>query len=618
MILPRPVTGIRARLALLILLAMTALVALLIYEGMRQHADDRRAADANLQRVATFAAHSERERFDAAQRLLTLAAQSPAFAKVAASPGAKDAFDSCTRALFVLDQLLPETSGFALWDTNGDALCSSKGAAHGEFNVRDRLWFQTAKQRQAIATGSYELAPPNSQPSLGFGMPIRDASGTRTVAYLSTGLKLDRPDDLLAKGNLPRTGAIGIVDQNGIVINSSNGQSGQPSGAGFFDRWSSLKTYPDSRVTDGLPGRRAAGVRITDADDAAVTLVIAADKDALVAPLSETLLKDLWPIVIVTGLGLLAVWLLAQRWVVRPVQSLVKASDELAAGDLAARAIVPSGTREFEKLAASFNQIAATRERASHAKDDFLGLVSHELKTPITTVLGNAEVLRRSGDRLRPEQRDEALDDIHTGAQRLAAIIDNMLALARLERGVGLDTEPLQLVRMAQAAARSSGAEAAARVAVQGDAAIMALGGETYVEQILRNLVANALKYSPRDEPVEVVVEHHDGMATVRVLDRGEGIDDAERALVFQPFYRSARTSSHAEGVGIGLSVCKSLTEAMGGTIWCLARRGGGCEFGFTLPLVPEDELEGEEPATEAPPAALVFEDARASVEPIG
>jgi two-component system sensor histidine kinase KdpD len=104
-------------------------------------------------------------------------------------------------------------------------------------------------------------------------------------------------------------------------------------------------------------------------------------------------------------------------------------------------------------------------------------------------------------------------------------------------------------------------------------------------------------------------------MCAVRVLDRGQGVADEERASIFQPFYRSARTSVHAEGVGIGLSVCKSLTEAMGGTIWCRGREGGGCEFGFTLPLVGEDELEGDErPA----PAAALSSSARAAAEPVG
>ncbi|MGH7621079.1 MAG: hypothetical protein ACREMU_01955, partial [Gemmatimonadaceae bacterium] len=132
--------SIRPRLAFLILLAMTALVGLLIYQQVQKHNSDEAHADENLQRLAVFAAHAERERFDAAQRLLVLATQTSAFRTVAATPQSQEAYDSCTKTLFVLDELLPETSGFALWDTNGSVLCSSHAAKTGEFSVADRLW----------------------------------------------------------------------------------------------------------------------------------------------------------------------------------------------------------------------------------------------------------------------------------------------------------------------------------------------------------------------------------------------------------------------------------------------------------------------------------------------
>src|SRR6266513_5172906 len=123
--IPSFFASIRARLAILILLAMLLLAGVLISQELRKRSDDKREADANLLRLATFAAHNERERFDAAERLLVLASQGSSFRKVAATPDSKDAFDGCTTALFVLDRLLPETSGFALWDTSGNVLCSS-------------------------------------------------------------------------------------------------------------------------------------------------------------------------------------------------------------------------------------------------------------------------------------------------------------------------------------------------------------------------------------------------------------------------------------------------------------------------------------------------------------
>jgi two-component system OmpR family sensor kinase len=318
--------------------------------------------------------------------------------------------------------------------------------------------------------------------------------------------------------------------------------------------------------------------------------VVSGETNALVDPLLESLWDDLLPVAIVTLLTLVAVWLLSQQWIARPVAALVSTTGKLAEGNLGARVEVPGRVTEFDWLAAAFNEMADNRERASQSKDEFLGLISHELKTPITTTLGNAEILRFRGERLDPDLRQTALDDIHESALRLAAIIDNLLVLARLERGVALDSEPLALMRMAQIATEQQlRRDPDRRVIVRGDNTIMALGGETYVEQVMQNLIANALKYSPSDTPVDVVVGDDGGMAVVRVLDRGPGIEETEREAIFQPFYRSDRTAHAAAGVGIGLSVCLRLVEAMGGALWYSARPDGGGEFAFSLPLVPED-----------------------------
>lgn len=582
--------SIRARLVAIILASMLALVGLLVYQHVQDRSDDRERAEANLQRLARFAAQAERERFNAAERLLAISAQAgQQLRAVALAPDSQEAYDRCTSGLFVLDQLLPETSGFALWDTNGDSLCSSKGAERGEYSVANHLWFTTARERGGFSTGGFELAPPDGTPSIGFGLPIRELGGETVIAYISAGLRLDDTDALIAGTNLPETGALHVVDQNGIIIGSSDGRTGETL-AGFTEHFGSLNGFLEGGIADAPGGRTSAAVRVTDGDDARVAVVVGADSDALATPLAEALVRDLVPVVLLAALSIVAVWLLGERWIVRPVESLVDASAALAGGELSARARGHSEVSEFERLREAFNDMAATRERASHAKDEFLGLVSHELRTPITTVLGNAEILRHRSDRLDDEQKRGAIEDIHESALGLTAIIDNLLSLARLERGAELETEPLVLVRQAQASAEEvMRREPGRRVVVSGDPSIMALAGETHVDQVLRNLIGNAVKYSPPETPVEVSVDAGDGSAMVRVYDRGKGIDESEREAVFEPFYRSTRTASFADGMGIGLSVCKRLIEALDGSIWCKARPGGGSEFGFSLPLATDD-----------------------------
>jgi signal transduction histidine kinase len=587
--------SIRVRLAALIILAMTALVVFLVVEAVRERNDELDRADANLQSLAYFAARGERERFDATENFLLLASQSKSLRDVAQAPDNQEYFDACTRGLFVSDQLVPGTR-FALWDAQGSLLCSSRADQRGADSAERFRWFEIASNsaaspangKDAVATGGFQRTLHDDLPAMGFGMPIRDPATQGVIAYLSAAVTYPGGGQPLEGARLPESGRYHIVDQDGIVVYSTQYDPGHR-----FEQFgasaTSLGTFLDTFLGTG-DGRRGSVTRITDAGDGLVAAVVSAETDVIVAPLPEKLFESLWPVAVLTLATLLAVWLLGERWVLRPVAALARASERFASGDLAARVQSRSGVTEFEKLGAVFNDMADIRERATRAKDEFLSLVSHELKTPITTALGNAEILRNRGDQLSPEDRQGSIEDIHESAQRLSAIIDNLLVLARLERGVPVETEPVALLRVANAVVEEElHRHPGRRVLVRGDHTAIALAGQTYAQQILQNLVANAMKYSSAEQPVEVVVGQEAGVAVTRVLDRGPGIDEAEQAAIFEPFYRSERTANAAGGIGVGLSVCARLVEAMDGEIWCMNRPDGGCEFGFSLPLVREE-----------------------------
>jgi signal transduction histidine kinase len=112
----------------------------------------------------------------------------------------------------------------------------------------------------------------------------------------------------------------------------------------------------------------------------------------------------------------------------------------------------------------------------------------------------------------------------------------------------------------------------------------------TYVEQVVRNLLTNATKYSAAPSPIEVTVGVEGDDVVLRVLDRGIGVDEASSASAFDLFYRTSQASRTASGAGIGLFVCRQLVEAMGGAAWIRPREGGGTEAGFRLPIVPMEE----------------------------
>jgi PAS domain S-box-containing protein len=241
-------------------------------------------------------------------------------------------------------------------------------------------------------------------------------------------------------------------------------------------------------------------------------------------------------------------------------------------------------------------QASATALRSSNAvKDEFLGLVSHELRTPVTTIFGNAQILRERGDGLSEADQRSMVNDIAEDSERLLAVIENLLLLTRLGSGSLPDLEPQVLNHLVAREVASFARRHDARpVALTGiDDQLIIDADATYIDLVLQNFLVNADKYSPQGSPIDVVLEAGDGEARVRVLDRGIGIAADEAGQLFEPFYRSDEAKRRANGIGVGLAVCKGVIDGHDGRIWAAPRADGGSEFGFALPL----RAEAPEPA---------------------
>lgn len=251
-------------------------------------------------------------------------------------------------------------------------------------------------------------------------------------------------------------------------------------------------------------------------------------------------------------------------------------------------------------LETAADQAAQALERARlHAQDAdarrlqeaFIGVVSHELRTPITTILAGSRLLRRrlDGD---PAGADLS-DDIAAEADRLSRIVEDLLVLSRLERRhLTLGDEPVHLDHLLARVIRSEAERwPTHRFVVARAGSNVVRGDETYIEQVLRNLASNAAKYSPLGSTVEVDVDDAaSDEVSVRVLDRGAGIAQAEVEDLFSLFYRSPTTAASAAGAGIGLFVSRRLVDEMGGRMWARPRPDGGSEFGFSLARYPIDD----------------------------
>lgn len=224
-------------------------------------------------------------------------------------------------------------------------------------------------------------------------------------------------------------------------------------------------------------------------------------------------------------------------------------------------------------------------------RDEFLGLVSHELRTPLTVVVGTALTLLRGRASLAPEVAD-GLDDIHESARRLQRLLENMLVLSRMETdGLRDDAEPQVLMRLVERTLedfRRLAPDREIRLSVPEDVPIV-LANTTHVDQVLWNLLTNAVKYGDPGTPIDLTISAEADHVAVAVSDRGPGIPPGEQDAIFEAHYRTASGRSAAGGLGLGLSVCRRLVELQGGTITVTSRPGGGSTFTFTLPSVVDE-----------------------------
>ena len=241
---------------------------------------------------------------------------------------------------------------------------------------------------------------------------------------------------------------------------------------------------------------------------------------------------------------------------------------------------------------AGINLDITDRREADSFRDAFVGILSHELRTPITSIYAASTLLARPG--LGDDKRAELVADVNEEAERLRRLVDDLLVLARAERGaLPVQLEPVLLQHLLP---RMCEEEERRRPGLKIDVTVerpvpVARAEEAFVVQVLHNLLGNAAKYGPPDGPIDIMLDAPDGWPRVRVLDRGPGVDPAEADKLFELFYRSERTSRVA-GSGIGLFVAQRLVEAIGGTIWARPRDDGpGAEFGFSLQPLREDAI---------------------------
>jgi signal transduction histidine kinase len=227
---------------------------------------------------------------------------------------------------------------------------------------------------------------------------------------------------------------------------------------------------------------------------------------------------------------------------------------------------------------------------ADRMKDEFLALVSHELRTPLTSIVGYLELLDENDAELLSEQGQRFLEVIERNALRLQRLVDDVLFAARAEAGrLALSTRPVDLLEVAEesvATARPKAEENGVMINLDADRPPKVTGDPDRLGQALDNLISNALKFTPPGGRVDVLLRHLGGSVRVDVSDTGLGMSDEDQDRVFDRFFRAPATRDQAPGVGLGLTIVKTIVEGHGGTIAVASSEGAGTTFRIELPLV--------------------------------
>jgi two-component system sensor histidine kinase BaeS len=311
-------------------------------------------------------------------------------------------------------------------------------------------------------------------------------------------------------------------------------------------------------------------------------LVVAEPESAL----RSRWLQLVWELALAFGIGIpvagVLVIYLARR-IARPLEALTAAADEVAMGHYDVPLPERTGGTEVERLAARFGEMTARLAESEELSRRFLMSVSHELRTPLTAIRGHVAALRE-GVLEEDEAKERSLEVVAEEAVRLERLVGDVLDLAKLDaRRFALLREEVDMRALCERAYATFAEEARARGVEYelelGEGAVLVTDGDR-VLQIVSNLLANALHWTPPGGRVELDLDARDGEVMVAVEDSGPGIGPEQRERIFRPFW-----SGDGGGTGLGLAIARELALALGGRLELDSEPGRGSRFVLVLPV---------------------------------
>jgi signal transduction histidine kinase len=631
-------SGLRGRLLLLVLVAVVPALGLTLYTDLEQRRLETARVQDNALRLARLASADHERLVDGTRQLLVALAQ---------LPEARGGEPAACNALFA--DLLKQYRSYASLGViapDGFISCSAP-PADGAVFVGDRAYFRRALEPGDFAVGEHQIGRLTGKATVNFGYPILGGVG-EVQGVVFAALDLAWLNQYAAHARLPAGATLTVIDRNATILvryPEPERWVGQPAQDAPIVRTILAKRGEGTAEAPGLDGvpRLYAYTPLGGASGGGeVYVTVGIPTDVAFADANRTLARNLAALGLVGLLTLAAAWVGADLFVLRQIRTLVGATRRLSAGDLSARTGLPHGPGEVSQLARAFDEMAESLERAerrrlleeelrrknfeleqqnlsiqeaSRLKTEFVSMVTHELRTPLTSIQGYVHLLHEGEAGELSEEQRELLEIVRNNAERLLALINELLDLSRIEAGrIELDLKTLDLPPLIRGVARSlrplvdaKGQQLTVDVAeplpaVRADA--------DRVTQILTNLVSNAHKYTPAGGRISVAARGEDGRVRVDVTDTGIGLAPDEQAQLFTRFFRARNAATRqVGGTGLGLAIARSLVEMHGGEIAVKSAPGEGSTFSVTLPSVGEiedtrgpDGPLGRSPARRRPP----------------
>ena len=319
--------------------------------------------------------------------------------------------------------------------------------------------------------------------------------------------------------------------------------------------------------------------------------VVATSLESVDSTTRQTLWTSLAVGLMAAIVGIAAAWLSVRRGF-RPVDAMIETAGAIADGDLSRRTELVESDTELGRLSTALDHMLARIEKADRERlreagrlRRFADDASHELRTPISAIAGYAELYNAGGVEPGPAL-DRAMARITEASERAGRLIEDLLALARLDREIGMNQSRLDLSALVADTVEDSRVSAGLEINTDAAEPVMITGDGVWLRQAIDNLINNAVSHAPESTSIELIVDKAGDQARLRVVDHGPGVPESERERVFDRFARPdhGRDRSHG-GAGLGLAIVREVVLSHGGEVSILETPGGGATVQVLLPL---------------------------------